>query len=62
MKVQKIQTPVQINLTFETEEEYKVFRTMIFWNKTIPRTIYTEQQLTERVILQDVMQRIGDTL
>ena len=66
MKVQKIQekvfTPVELNLVFETQEEYDVFHTLIFRNKTIPRTIYTEQQLTERVILQDVMQRIGDAL
>ena len=66
MKVQKTQekvfTPVQLNITFETKEEYEVFRELVFWNKTIPCTIYTEQQLTERVILQDVMQRIGDAI
>lgn len=65
MKVQKTQekvfTPVELNLVFETQEEYDVFHTLIFWNKTLPRTIYPEQ-LNERVILQDVMQRIGDVL
>ena len=65
MKVQKTQekvfTPVQLNITFETKEEYEVFRELVFWNKTIPCTIYTKQ-LIERVILQDVMQRIGDAL
>ena len=62
MKVQKTQekvfTPVQLNITFETKEEYKVFRELVFWNKTITCTIYTEQQQTERVILQDMMQQI----
>ena len=64
---QKVFTPVQLNLTFETQEEYDVFTTMLRWNKTIPRTIYCDELMSDstchkRVLLMDVMQSIVNVL
>lgn len=63
MKVQKTQekvfTPIQLNLTFETQEEYEVFHTMLRWSGTIPRTVYARDD-TKHNILQDVMYSIAE--
>ena len=62
-KTQKVFTPVQLNITFETEEEYVAFSVMMRWNKTIPLTLYPgEDESIKRVLLQDVMQSVVNVL
>lgn len=65
MKVQKTQekvfTPIQLNLTFETQEEYEVFHTMLRWNATIPSTVYARDE-PKHNILKDVMNNIAETM
>lgn len=55
MKVQyikeKVFTPVNLHITFETEEEYRVFNEMLTLNVSIPDMLYDVDALDGRFIL-----------
>lgn len=67
MKVQKTQervfTPVNLHITFETEEECQVFKEMIKLNVTIPGMIYEANTRDGRyILLQKVMNELYNAL
>ena len=65
MKVQKTQekvfTPVQLNITFETKEEYDVFYDMLKYDASICNIVY-DKNYDARCTLQDVMIGISESL
>ena len=65
MKVQKTQekvfTPVQLNITFETKEEYDVFYDMLQYDASICSIVYGKNY-DSRCTLQNVMIGISESL
>ena len=65
MKVQKTQervfTPVQLNITFETKEEYDAFYDMLQYEASICNIVYGKNH-EARCTLQDVMIGILESL
>lgn len=65
MKVQKTQekvfTPVQLNITFETKEEYDAFYDMLQYDASICNIVYGKNYAA-RCTLQDVMIGISESL
>ena len=65
MKVQKTQekvfTPVQLNITFETKEEYDAFYGMLQYDASICNIVYGKNYAA-RCTLQDVMIGISESL
>ena len=65
MKVQKTQekvfTPVQLNITFETKEEYDAFYDMLQYDASICNIVYGKNY-DSRCTLQDVMIGISESL
>lgn len=67
MKVQhikeKVFTPVNLHITFETEEEYRVFNEMIKLNVTIPDMLYEVHALDGRfILLQKIMNDLHNAI
>ena len=67
MKVQyikeKVFTPVNLHITFETEEEYRVFNEMIKLNVTIPDMLYEVHALDGRfILLQKIMNELHNAI
>lgn len=67
MKVQyikeKVFTPVNLHITFETEEEYRVFNEMIKLNVTIPDMLYEVDALDGRfILLQKIMNELHNAI
>ena len=65
MKVQhikeKVFTPVQLNITFETKEEYDAFYDMLQYDASICNIVYGKNYAA-RCTLQDVMIGISESL
>lgn len=60
-KIEQLFTPISINITFETQEEYDMFRELMSRDVSIPDRIYPTNE-DNREQLSEMMSSIHDIL
>jgi hypothetical protein len=56
-------TPVDITISMETEEEFKLLRALFAWHVTIPKTIFNENtEPTKCHKLDGLMRQVHSTI
>lgn len=57
----KVYEPKTLKITFETEEEYKMFSDMLAYDVSVPEIVYTNEKAKQTKLMQ-MMIKIQDVI